>query len=75
MSEFFLGRKLKMDIDITHIGWGLLGVVFVRKLWNMLQKDQIMKEEVLGKPVEMRDVDATEMKGLTFTPLGSFAKQ
>jgi hypothetical protein len=64
-----------MDIEITNVLWGFLTVIVARKAWNMFIKEENKTRELMGKPVEMRDVDPTTLGGPLYYAVGPYAYQ
>ena len=63
-----------MDYEISHVLLGLAGVIFARKVWNFFESKEQEDKSLMGKPVEMREVDATSLGGPTIQPIGPYAR-
>ena len=64
-----------MDFEVTNVFWGFVAVIVLRKAWNKMVIHQNEKQEVMGKPREMRDIDPTALGMPIYRPVGPYAIQ
>lgn len=62
-----------MDVDFTHLIWGVALVVVIRQIFNALSNSENETLPIMGRPPEMKDIDALAMGEPLFMAQGPYA--